>query len=162
MNFSECAGVIRYLRLFQCRKPTEPQRTCRYLDQRPGELSSGLATLRRKRHDIMHTPMGYVCQGRLLHQTIIFLPCKARMLVIAYGSCRRSRNWWQFAVSRRGGGGENTDLEYEWKLISQTEKFWINTGIKKNWLSILYYFAIFYTFLVKQICKIYSTIWLIK
>ena len=53
MNFSECAGVKRYLRLFQCRKPTEPQQTCRCLDQGPGKLSSGLATLRRKGHDII-------------------------------------------------------------------------------------------------------------
>ena len=99
MNFAEWAAVKRYLR-------------------HGGNFT--VENLRRKGHDITHTPMGYVCQRRLLHQNHPFFATRSAEVGDAVMAL----------AGRQGIDGnlgdseekeEDTDLEDEWDLISQTK-----------------------------------------
>ncbi|RYP66813.1 hypothetical protein DL771_007611 [Monosporascus sp. 5C6A] len=77
IEFGECAPLTRYLQGLS--EETDADAALQLTGQ-PG-LGSGIftknpvsfllewLTLRRKAHDIMHTPMGYICRGRTLHKS---------------------------------------------------------------------------------------------
>lgn len=71
MNFAECAAVERYLRLASNFNAKQLQSNSEHVDVLTTDSVNFLLnwlTIRRKGQNIMHTPMGYICQRRLLHQ----------------------------------------------------------------------------------------------
>lgn len=63
INFSECAPLIKYLQL--------ADKTIEHIGiptHNPLAFLLEWLTVCRKGQDIMHTPMGYICQGRPLHE----------------------------------------------------------------------------------------------
>lgn len=63
INFSECAPLVKYLQLAD--KTID---RIGVFTKNPIDFLLEWLTVCRKGQDIMHTPMGYICQGRPLHQ----------------------------------------------------------------------------------------------
>lgn len=87
------------------------------LTQDPTNFLLDWLTLRRKGQDIMHTPMGFICQGRSLSESHPFFAVRGAEKNIVVPELG--------AESRGTGGGlrddneeeeeeENSDLEQEW------------------------------------------------
>jgi hypothetical protein len=70
-NFPECAPLMKYLQL-ENRTDAETQESdgehTYTFTKNPFNFLLDWLTLCRKGQDIMRTPMGYVCQGRALHE----------------------------------------------------------------------------------------------
>jgi hypothetical protein len=68
MNFAECSPLIKYLQLVDKTAQSGNGQQVKLFTQNPiGFLLEWLA-IRRKGQDVMHTPIGYICQGRPLHE----------------------------------------------------------------------------------------------
>jgi hypothetical protein len=70
INFPECAPLTKYLQLADKTDVEAPQSNSEHVGvfiKNPVNFLLDWLTLRRKGQDIVHTPMGYVCQGRPLH-----------------------------------------------------------------------------------------------
>lgn len=71
INFPECAPLTKYLQLADKTGVDAPQSNAEHVDlftKNPVSFLLDWLTLRRKGQDIVHTPMGYICQGRPLHK----------------------------------------------------------------------------------------------
>ena len=72
INFPECAPLKEYLRLGdKTGGDAPPNNNAEHIDlftTNPVSFLLDWLTLRRKGQDIVHTPMGYICQGRPLHK----------------------------------------------------------------------------------------------
>ena len=69
INFPECAPLTKYLQLTDKTDTEAPQSNSDVFTMNPVDFLLEWLTLCRKGQDIMHTPMGYVCQGRPLHES---------------------------------------------------------------------------------------------
>jgi hypothetical protein len=72
INFAECAPLTKYLQLTNRTDTEAPQRGGEHVStftKNPIDFLLEWLTLCRKGQDIMRTPMGYVCQGRPLHES---------------------------------------------------------------------------------------------
>ncbi len=72
INFLECAPLMRYLQLADRTDTEVPQIKGEHVGvftKNPVNFLLEWLTLCRKGQDIMHTPMGYVCQGWPLHES---------------------------------------------------------------------------------------------
>jgi hypothetical protein len=80
INFSECAPLIKYLQLGDKTDPEAPQSNSKNVGvftKNPVNFLLEWLTLCRKGQDIMHTPMGYLCQGRPLHKSHPFFVARS-------------------------------------------------------------------------------------
>ncbi|OCK76192.1 hypothetical protein K432DRAFT_428888 [Lepidopterella palustris CBS 459.81] len=81
INFPECAPVAKYLQIADETGAEAPQNNSDKVGvftKDPVSFLLDWLTLRRMGQDILHTPMGYVCQGRLLHKSHpFFVPRRA-------------------------------------------------------------------------------------
>ena len=71
ISFPECTPLKKYLLLADKTDTEAPQSNTEHVGvftKNPVNFLLEWLTLRRKGQDIMHTPMGYVCQGRPLHE----------------------------------------------------------------------------------------------
>ncbi|KAH8656605.1 hypothetical protein BGZ60DRAFT_384977 [Tricladium varicosporioides] len=70
-NFSECSPVANYLQLTN-KTSINPMQSCTEqvgISKNPVDFLLEWLMVCRKGQDIMHTPMGYICQGRPLHES---------------------------------------------------------------------------------------------
>ena len=116
INFLECAPLTKYLQLTDKTDTEAPQSNSEHVSiftNDPVNFLLEWLTLCRKGQDIMHTPMGYVCQGRPLHESHPFFVA-------------RSADTGEFATSligsRTSGNVDeaedgDTDLEDEWDPV---------------------------------------------
>ena len=83
MNFAECTVLKKYLRL---KDNFNLQNSSEHIDDILIKDSINFLlnwlTLRRKKYDIMHTLMNYVCQERLLYSNHFFLLIEMWMLMM--------------------------------------------------------------------------------
>ncbi|MCJ1402282.1 hypothetical protein MMC11_005502 [Xylographa trunciseda] len=81
INFPECAPVTNYLQLADKTGTDSPQsRTTEHVSittKNPVDFLLEWLTVCRKGQDIMHTPMGYICQGRPLHESHPFFAARS-------------------------------------------------------------------------------------
>ncbi|KAF4631564.1 hypothetical protein G7Y89_g6567 [Cudoniella acicularis] len=71
INFPECAPLTKYLHLVDKTGTEAPQSNIEHVGiftKNPVDFLLEWLTVCRKGQDIMHTPMGYICQGRPLHE----------------------------------------------------------------------------------------------
>lgn len=117
VEFLECAPLKEYLQLAENSDaktaPGSSEQGNLFTKNPVGFLLEWL-TLCRKGQDIMHTPMGYICQGRSLHENHPFFVT------------RRADDEEVIAPSIGGGRGnggniedeeEDTDTEDEWSVV---------------------------------------------
>ena len=127
MNFAECAALKRYLRLEDSSNlQSSSEHVGDIFTKDPINFLLDWLTLRRKGHDIMHTPMGYVCQGRLLHPNHPFFADRS---ADAGGAVGASAGQGIGATLKEAEEGdeeegeeeeeEEMDLEDEWDPINQ-------------------------------------------
>jgi len=72
INFAECAPLTKYLQLTNRTGTEAPDRDDEHVStfaKNPIDFLLEWLTLCRKGQDIMRTPMGYLCQGRPLHES---------------------------------------------------------------------------------------------
>ena len=133
MNFAECAVLKRYLRLedsFNLQSSSEHVDDI-FIKNSINFLLNWL-TLRRKRHDIMHTFMNYVCQERLLHSNHFFF---ADWSANADDAVEASAGGQEIDVTLKKAEEKNEknekkkkkemNLEDEWDSINQRKMIWI-------------------------------------
>ncbi|RYP37538.1 hypothetical protein DL767_002846 [Monosporascus sp. MG133] len=85
IEFGECAPLTRYLRVLSegaaadaaLQVTGEPGPGSGIFTKKPVSFLLEWLALRRKAHDIMHTPMGYICQGRPLHKNHPFFVARS-------------------------------------------------------------------------------------
>jgi hypothetical protein len=80
INFPECAPLTKYLQLADKTGTEAPQGTIEHVGvsiKNPLDFLLEWLTVCRKGQDIMHTPMGYICQGRLLHESHPFFVARS-------------------------------------------------------------------------------------
>lgn len=134
MNFAKCAALKRYLRLedsFNLQSSSEHVDDI-FIKDSINFLLNWL-TLRRKGHDIMHTPMGYVCQGRLLHPNHPFFADRSADAGGAVGASAGGQGIGATLKEAEEGDEEDgeeeeeeeMDLEDEWDPINQRKMIWI-------------------------------------
>ena len=129
MNFAECAALKRYLRLEDnSNLQSSSEHVGDILSKDPINFLLDWLTLRRKGHDIMHTPLGYVCQGRLLHPNHPFFANRSADASDAIGASAGGQGIGANLKETEEGDGkdgeeegeeEETDLEDGWDSISQ-------------------------------------------
>jgi hypothetical protein len=68
MNFAECTLLMKYLQLADNIPQSSSDQQVGLFTQNPVNFLLEWLALRRKGQEIMHTPIGYICQGRLLHE----------------------------------------------------------------------------------------------
>ena len=107
MGFEECAPLIEYVE-----KDSNAKRSNR-VAATISFLSEWLS-LRRKGQDIMHTPMGYICQGRPLNKTHAFFMARLADDKGVFKSYHASRDV-------DGPDGEERDDEAEWDNVDENE-----------------------------------------
>ncbi len=128
MNFAECAALKTYLRL-------EDNSNLQSSGEHVGDIFTNdpinflldWLTVRRKGHDIMHTPMGYICQGRLLQPNHPFFAGRSADAGVAVGASREYRGIGADLKEADEGDEEDgeeeeeedTDHEDEWGPISE-------------------------------------------
>jgi hypothetical protein len=115
-NFPECAPLMKYLQLENRTDAETPESDGDHADTftaNPINFLLDWLTLCRKGQDIMRTPMGYICQGRPLHESHPFFVVRsADAIEVEMPS-----------VGGRTGGNEpetqegDTDLEYECEYL---------------------------------------------
>jgi hypothetical protein len=116
INFPECAPLTKYLRLKDITDTEAPQSNSEHVGiftENPINFLLEWLTLRRKGQDIMHTPMGYVCQGRPLresHPFFVTQSADAGEVVTPSVGGRTGGN-----VDEAEDG--DTDLEDEWDPV---------------------------------------------
>ncbi|RFU32830.1 hypothetical protein B7463_g3489, partial [Scytalidium lignicola] len=73
-DFSECDALCKYLRLSNISEMSKlnNDNQVELFTEKPISFLLEWLALRRKGQDIMHTPMGYICQGRPLHKNHSF------------------------------------------------------------------------------------------
>jgi len=119
INFAERAPLMKYLQLADKTDTEAPQSNREQVDlftNNPVNFLLEWLTLCRKGQDIMHTPMGYVCQGRPLHESHPFFA----------GRSADAGGFVPPSVGGRIGGNVeevedgDTDVEDEWDAVDQT------------------------------------------
>ena len=113
LDFQECASLRKYLQLTDKTDTGTPRSNNEQFDlftENPVGFLLEWLTVRRKGQDIMHTPMGYICLGRPLHENHPFFAARRAGAEVAAPS-----------VEGRGSGGnvdesegEDTDVEDGW------------------------------------------------
>jgi len=114
IDFTECVPLKKYLRLVDKTDTGPPRNSIEQLGAFTKDPVSFLLewlTLRRKGQDIMHTPMGYICQGRPLDESHPFFIARRAddedVVAPSVGDRRTNGN-----IDGAEDGG--TDLEDEW------------------------------------------------
>lgn len=123
MNFADCTAVKRYPRLevnSDAENIQSSSENVGVLTNDPINFLLNWLTLRRKGHDIMHTPMGYVCQGRLLHQNHPFF-------------ATRSADAGDTITASAGGQGIGGSLEEE-EEEEEKEEEEEDTDLEDGWI----------------------------
>jgi hypothetical protein len=69
MNFAECTLLMKYLQLEDKITQRSSEQQAGLFTQNPISFLLEWLSLRRKGQDITHTPIGYICQGRPLHES---------------------------------------------------------------------------------------------
>lgn len=121
MSFAECAAVKKHLRLADNSNAENLQSSSEHVEvstTNPVNFFLDWLTIRRKGQDIMHTPMGYIFQGRLLHQGHPFF---ATRNADADGVVTSTAGGQKTVGSLEESEEEDTDLEDEWDPISQAK-----------------------------------------
>jgi hypothetical protein len=80
INFSECAPLTKYLQLANRTDTESPESDGEHVGtftKNPINFLLEWLTLCRKGQDIMRTPMGYLCQGRPLHESHPFFVARS-------------------------------------------------------------------------------------
>ncbi|KAL5325012.1 hypothetical protein ACEPPN_006134 [Leptodophora sp. 'Broadleaf-Isolate-01'] len=80
INFPECAPLTNYLQLAVKTGTKSPQSRTERVGmsiKNPADFLLEWLTVCRKGQDIMHTPMGYICQGRPLHESHPFFAARS-------------------------------------------------------------------------------------
>jgi hypothetical protein len=80
INFSECAPLTNYIQLADKTCTDSPQRRTQHVGnftKNPVDFLLEWLMVCRKGQDIMHTPMGYICQGRPLHESHPFFAVRS-------------------------------------------------------------------------------------
>jgi hypothetical protein len=81
VNFAERAPLMKYLQLADKTDAEAPQSNSEHggslFTNNPVNFLLEWLTLCRKGQDILHTPMGYVCQGRPLHESHPFFVARS-------------------------------------------------------------------------------------
>ncbi|KAB8287403.1 hypothetical protein EYC80_010107 [Monilinia laxa] len=80
INFTEYASLSDYLQLsheITSSPPLDYAGDASIFTNNPIEFLSEWLTLRRKGQEIMHTPMGYICQARSLHENLSFFTSRS-------------------------------------------------------------------------------------
>jgi hypothetical protein len=119
INFAERAPLMKYLQLADKTDTEAPQSISEQVGlftNNPVNFLLEWLTLCRKGQDILHTPMGYVCQGRPLHESHPFFVARS---ADAGGVVPPSMG------GRTGGTVDevedgDTDVEDEWDAVDQT------------------------------------------
>jgi hypothetical protein len=116
INFPECAPLMKYLQLADKIHIDAQQTNGKHVGiftKNPVNFLLEWLTLCRKGQDIMHTPMGYVCQGRPLHESHAFFAARsadAGDVITPSAGGRTDGN-----VDETEDG--DTDLEDEWDPV---------------------------------------------
>lgn len=119
INFPECAPLKEYLQLADKTDTETTQSNSEHVDvftKNPVNFLLEWLTLCRKGQDIMHTPMGYVCQGRPLHESHPFFVAR----------CADAGEVVTPSVGGRIGGNVeeaedgDTDVEDEWGQVDHS------------------------------------------
>ena len=79
-NFPERAPLANYLQLADTTGTESPQSRIEHVGistKNPVDFLLEWLTVCRKGQDIMHTPMGYICQGRPLHESHPFFAAQS-------------------------------------------------------------------------------------
>jgi hypothetical protein len=108
MGFEECAPLVEYME-----NDTNGKRSDALATKAINFLLEWLS-LRRKGQDIMHTPIGYICQGRPLDSGHAFFVTHR---VDDKGIVKSHR----INGNVDGTGEEETDEEYEWDCVGENE-----------------------------------------
>ena len=119
IDFGEYSPLVKYLEVLGgTDENSDMQSKSKFFTTNPiGFLLEWLA-LRRKAQDIIHTPMGSICQGRLLHENHPFFVSRgadAREIVAPTVSCRRTADNWD------GPEDRDSEMEDDWDAIGQQE-----------------------------------------
>jgi hypothetical protein len=69
MNFAECTPLTNYLQLADKIPQISNGQQVGLFTQDPISFLLEWLAVRRRGQDIMHTPIGYICQGRPLHES---------------------------------------------------------------------------------------------
>ena len=69
MKFAECTLLMKYLHLADETPQSGSDQQADIFTQNPTNFLLEWLALRRMGQDITHTPIGYICQGRLLHES---------------------------------------------------------------------------------------------
>ena len=80
INFSEFAPLTNYIQLADMTCTHSPQRRTEHVGnftKNPVDFLLEWLTACRKWQDIMHTPMGYICQGRPLYESRPFFAARS-------------------------------------------------------------------------------------
>ncbi|KAH7323576.1 hypothetical protein BKA65DRAFT_511056 [Rhexocercosporidium sp. MPI-PUGE-AT-0058] len=80
IDFPDCSSLTKYLQLedrFGTKCPQERSKDMRVFSNNPVDFLQEWLTVRRKGQDIMHTPVGYICQGRPLHESHPFFGARS-------------------------------------------------------------------------------------
>ena len=80
INFPERAPLTKYLQLADKTSTESPQSSIEHVGistKNPVDFLVEWLTVCRKGQDIMHTPMGYICQGRPLHESHSFFAARS-------------------------------------------------------------------------------------
>lgn len=123
MSFEECTAVKRYLGLADDFNAESSQSSSsEHVDVSATNRANFLLdwlTIRRKGQDITHTSMGYICQGRPLHQSHPFF---ATRIADADGVMMSTAGGQRTGGNLEEAEDEDTDLEEdEWDPISQAK-----------------------------------------
>ncbi|KAF2797566.1 hypothetical protein K505DRAFT_358267 [Melanomma pulvis-pyrius CBS 109.77] len=108
MGFEECAPLVEYIENFSNGKPSDTLAT------KAISFLLEWLSLRRKGQDIMHTPIGYVCQGRPLdsgHSFFVTHRVDEKGVVKSY----------HIDGTVDGAGEEERDEEDEWDGVDENE-----------------------------------------
>ncbi|PQE30560.1 p-loop containing nucleoside triphosphate hydrolase protein [Rutstroemia sp. NJR-2017a WRK4] len=116
-SFPEYTHLMRYLQLADKTNVEASYTNTGIFTTNPVNFLLDWLTLRRKGQDIIHTPMGYICQGRLLHNDHPFFI--NRGTVAEKGTSSSPENRSNGAVKKVDD--EYSDLEDEWNSDLEDE-----------------------------------------
>ncbi|KAF7944017.1 hypothetical protein EAE96_010427 [Botrytis aclada] len=116
-SFPEYTHLMRYLQLADKTNLEASYTNTGIFTTNPVNFLLDWLTLRRKGQDIIHTPMGYICQGRLLHNDHPFFLNRGTVAKMGTSSSPESRS--SGAVIKVDD--EYSDLEDEWNYDLEGE-----------------------------------------